>query len=251
MIDSHAHLNDPRFKDDLHLVIERANQAGIDRIINVGWDVRSSALAVKIANEYSGCFAVVGIHPHDATTASTESLDAILKLAQDPKAVAIGESGLDYYYDNSPRDVQRDSFEKHFEVARLARLPLVIHSRDAAMDTLNIVKKNSDVQCVLHCYSGSYETAKEYLKMGHYLSFAGPVTFKNASKLRDVVSKIPLSQLMIETDCPYLTPAPYRGKRNEPAYLIHVAEMIAEIKGISLEKVREITKTNTEKFFSL
>ncbi len=251
MIDSHAHLNDQRFKAILPDVLARAKTAGLEGIINIGSDLPSSYSAVALAEEYDWLHAVVGIHPHEAESVTAEIMVELEQLAKDKIVVGIGETGLDYYYDNSPRDQQQKVFRAHLDLASRLDLPVVIHSRDATQDTLNILKEHPDNRCLLHCYSGSLETAKIYLDLGYYISFAGPITFKNAHKLRTVAANIPLDRLMIETDCPYLAPEPHRGKTNEPAWVLHVAEKIAELHGVSVEEVKAITMENTRTFFNL
>lgn len=251
MIDSHAHLNDKKFSLDLEEVLARARLAGVKAVINVGYDLESSKRAVELAEEHLDLYAVVGVHPHDAQTCTPAILDHIRQLLEHPKVVAIGETGLDYYYDNSPREIQRAVFRDHLSLAREVKKPVVIHSREAAQDTLQIVQDYPDVSCLLHCYSGSWEMAQEYKKLGHYFSFGGPITFSNAHKLRAVAAKIPLERVMLETDCPYLTPHPHRGKRNEPAYLVHTAEKLASIHGVDVEDVVSITEDNTRRFFAM
>ncbi|NLJ74713.1 MAG: TatD family hydrolase [Firmicutes bacterium] len=251
MIDSHAHLNDEKFSLDLEEVLARARLAGVKAVINVGYDLESSKRAVELAEEHLDLYAVVGVHPHDAQTCTPAILDHIRQLLEHPKVVAIGETGLDYYYDNSPREIQRAVFRDHLSLAREVKKPVVIHSREAAQDTLQIVQDYPDVSCLLHCYSGSWEMAQEYKKLGHYFSFGGPITFSNAHKLRAVAAKIPLERVMLETDCPYLTPHPHRGKRNEPAYLVHTAEKLASIHGVDVEDVVSITEDNTRRFFAM
>lgn len=251
MIDSHAHLNDEKFSLDLEEVLARARLAGVKAVINVGYDLESSKRAVELAEEHLDLYAVVGVHPHDAQTCTPAILDHIRQLLEHPKVVAIGETGLDYYYDNSPREIQRAVFRDHLSLAREVKKPVVIHSREAAQDTLQIVQDYPDVSCLLHCYSGSWEMAQEYKKLGHYFSFGGPITFSNAHKLRAVAAKIPLKRVMLETDCPYLTPHPHRGKRNEPAYLVHTAEKLASIHGVDVEDVVSITEDNTRRFFAM
>ncbi|MGI6159107.1 TatD family hydrolase [Candidatus Darwinibacter acetoxidans] len=251
MIDSHAHLNDPRFQDDVAEVVERARQAGVEAIINVGYDLPSSQSAVELAERFEGLWAVVGLHPHDAKLWSDELELGLRELVKHDKVLAIGEAGLDYYYDNSPRDEQRAVFRRQLALAQELNLPLVIHSREAAQDTLEILGEYTEVPCLLHCYSGSLEMAKIYAEMGHYFSFGGPITFQNANRLRQVVAGLPLERILLETDCPYLTPHPHRGKRNEPAYLVFVAEKLAEIHDVAVEEVIKITEANTRKFFRM
>lgn len=251
MIDSHAHLNDPRFADDLEAVVERAKNAGVHTIINIGYDLESSRRAVQLAEEFPGLWAVVGLHPHDAKLWD-KKMEAELKcLAGHSKVVAVGEIGLDYHYDNSPRPHQKQAFQAQLALCSELGLPAVIHSRDAAQDTLGVIEQFPQVPCLLHCYSGSWETSRIYQEMGHVFSFGGPVTFKNARRLRDVVKRIPPERILAETDCPYLTPHPHRGKRNEPAYLVYVLEKLAEIHELSVEEMIRLTEENTKKFFRL
>lgn len=251
MIDSHAHLNDPAFEEDLAAVVSRAREAGVEAIINVGYDFTSSRRAIELAESFPGLWAVVGLHPHDAKQWTSDSRNELEELTEHAKVVAIGEAGLDYHYDHSPRDVQRHVFKEQLDLARELSLPVVIHSREATKDTLDIVSEFPDVSCLLHCYSGSLETAKVHEKMGHFFSFGGPITFANAHKLRDIVAGIPLERVLLETDCPYLTPHPYRGKRNEPAHLILIAEKLAAIHGCAVEDVVRQTVENTRRFFGL
>lgn len=251
MIDSHAHLNDPAFAEDLAEVIKRAKAEGVETIINVGYDLKSSRRGVDLAEQFPGLWAVVGLHPHDAKDWTEDLRDQIKELTKHPKVLAIGEAGLDYHYDHSPREVQRTVFREQLALARELQMPLVIHSREAAQDTLDILGEFPDVPCLLHCYSGSLEMARAYGKFGHYFSFGGPITFNNAHKLRDVVAGIPLERILLETDCPYLSPHPFRGKRNEPARLGLVAEKLAEIYGCTFDDVVRQTVENTRAFFRL
>ncbi len=249
MFDSHAHLNDEQFESDLAEVIVRAKEWGVERIINVGFDIPSSQKAVELAEIYPQMYAVIGIHPHEAKLWDESADETLRTLATHKKVVAIGETGLDYYYDHSPREQQQTIFRQHFLLAQKLNLPLVIHSRDATADTLAIVREFTDVSCLLHCFSGSVETAKQYLEMGDYLSFAGPITFKNASRLQEVVRAVPLDRILIETDCPYLAPVPKRGKRNEPANVRYVAEKLAELRDVNLDTLLAATRENTIRFF--
>lgn len=251
MIDSHAHLNDPHYDQILPEVIIRAQQAGIEGIINVGFDIPSSYRAVALADEYEWMYAVIGIHPHYAEQVSAKDIKELEKLAEHRKVVGIGETGLDYYYDNSPREQQKLVFYQHLELAKKLDLPVVVHSRDAAKDTLDILKEHPKHTCVLHCYSGSLETARIYLDMGHYISFAGPITFKNANRIRQVAANISLNRLLIETDCPYLAPVPKRGQDNEPAWVVYVAEKMAELHNVTLDELKAVTTENTRNFFRI
>lgn len=253
LIDSHAHLDDSRFDRDRDKLIKDLKKAGVELVINPGGDLNSSIKAVALAEEYENIYAAVGVHPHSASEVDEATMDILRSFANRDKVIAIGEIGLDYYYDNSPRDVQRKWFREQLKLAKEVGLPVIIHSRDAAGDTYEILKEAQDgsLTGVIHCYSGSVEMAMEYIKLGFYISLAGPVTFKKAIKPKEVAEAIPLDKLLIETDSPYLTPVPYRGKRNEPKYVRYVAETIAEIKGLSFEEVAKRTAENTKKLFRI
>ncbi|MGI6450553.1 MAG: TatD family hydrolase [Desulfitobacteriia bacterium] len=250
--DTHAHLDDKDFNADRDKVIARAREQGISNIVNIGYSEASSQRAVALAAKFPFIYAAVGIHPHDAKDCSAKTWDLLLRLAQNPKVVAWGEIGLDYYRDLSPRDVQRQVFIQQIELANEAGLPVVIHNRDAHADVLSIVKKYPpEAGGVFHSYSGSWEMAKELLKMSFYLSFSGPLTYKNARQTVEVASKVPEDRFVVETDCPYLTPEPYRGKRNEPAYVREVVGKIAEIKGFTFERAAELSTQNAKKLFRI
>jgi len=251
LIDSHAHLNDPDFESDLGQVIQRAQAAGVTGIINIGYDLPSSRRAVELAAEYDWMYAVAGVHPHYARKVTPEMMAELEQLAHAQQIVAIGETGLDYYYDNSPRQIQQQVFHAHLQLAKKYDLPVVVHSRDATQDTLSIIKEHPGNRYLMHCYSQSLETAKLYLDLGCYISFAGPVTFKNAHKLRQVAAAVPLDRLLIETDCPYLAPVPHRGQRNEPAWVKHVAEKLAELHNVPVEELIAATTANTQAFFAI
>lgn len=253
LIDSHAHLDDKRFDADRLQVIERAVQNKLQLIINAGHDLESSQRSIALAAQYPFIYATVGVHPHDAKNVPADYLQQLEAMASQPKVVAIGEIGLDYYYDHSPREVQREVFLAQLRLAKKLNLPVAIHLRDAYGDFLEIMRqeKLSPIKGVMHCFSGSGEVAKECLDMGFYISFAGPVTFKNADKLKQVAAGIPMDKILIETDCPYLTPTPYRGKRNEPAYVQHVAEEIALLKNTTATAVAEAVWHNAMKLFNL
>ncbi|MFW6266280.1 MAG: TatD family hydrolase [Halanaerobiales bacterium] len=253
LIDSHAHLDFSRFNKDRNKVIERAFTGGIEYIVNIGADLKSSQNSIELSREYDKIYATVGVHPHDADMVDLSLLKKLNKMAQNSKVVAIGETGLDYYYDNSPRQEQRRAFRAQLRIAADLKLPVVIHSREAFDETLNILKeeKADDIDYVLHCFAGDKSTAKKAIKMGLYLSFGGLITFRNLHNLREVAKDVPLDKILIETDSPYLTPEPYRGKRNEPLYVKYVAQKLAEVKGITAEKVAEVTSNNAKEFYEI
>ncbi|WP_028560746.1 TatD family hydrolase [Paenibacillus pinihumi] len=253
LIDTHAHLDSPNFDEDRELVIERAQEAGISRILNVGFNRETIPTTMKLAEKYDFIYAIVGWHPVDSIEMKPQDLDWIASLASHPKVVAIGEIGLDYHWDTSPKDVQQRVFREQINLAKQVNKPIVIHNRDAHEDVVRILKeeKASEVGGVMHCFSGSWETAKLCLDMNFYISFGGPVTFKNARVPKEVLERVPLDRLLLETDAPYLAPHPYRGKRNESAYVRLVAEAAAEIKGKSLEEISRITTENAENCFRL
>ena len=252
LIDTHTHLNDVKFVDDLDEVIQRASDAGVERMIVCGYDLQSSESAVQLANAYESVFATVGIHPHDAKSYDEHAENILKKLAADRKALAIGEIGLDFHYNFSPREKQFAAFEAQIQLAKKLGLPIVVHSRESNPEALEILKSRSRdiVGCVFHCFSGDADFAREVLEMGFYIGIDGPITYKASQKLRDVVAMCPLDRLLIETDCPYLTPVPHRGKRNEPAYVVYVAEQIAAIKGSTLEVLAQTTTDNAKKLFA-
>ncbi|SHH37889.1 TatD family hydrolase [Tepidibacter thalassicus] len=253
LFDTHAHLCDGRFKEDREYVIKKIKEEGIKYVLNPGADIPSSLKAVELSKKYDFIYSAVGVHPHDVKDMDEDTINVLRELAQNEKVVAIGEIGLDYYYDNSPRDLQKKWFKRQIELANELKLPIIVHDRDAHQDTFDIIKntKNKDIGCVLHCYSGNVELAREYIKLGCLISIAGPVTFKNNKKTQEVVREIPLEYLLIETDSPYLTPHPHRGKRNDPSLVRYVAEKIAIEKGISYEKVCEVTMENGKRLFNI
>lgn len=253
LFDSHAHIDSEKFDKDREFVINRAKANNVAYIMNPGADFESSVRAVELAEKNDFIYAAVGIHPHDADILDETMLMLIKSMAKKKKVKAIGEIGLDYYYDNSPRDIQKKWFVKQLQMAKELKLPVIIHDRDANQDVFDILVKedNFETGVLLHCYSGSVEFAREYVKRGAYISIAGPVTFKNARKLVEVVKEIDIKHLLIETDSPYLTPEPFRGKRNESMYVEHVAKKVAEIKEISYEEVCEITCNNAKKYFKI
>lgn len=253
LFDSHAHLDSKKFGSDRDKVIKRAFESGVSYIMNPGADYESSINAVKLAESYERIYAAVGVHPHEADSMDDMMLSLIKAMARKTKVKAIGEIGLDYHYDFSPRDVQKFWFRKQLQLAKELKMPVIIHDREANQDVLDMLKEENQFETgvLMHCYSGSAELAKQYIKLGAYLSIAGPVTFKNARKTVEVVEAVPLDRLMIETDSPYLTPHPYRGKRNESSYVKYVCEKIADIKGLSYEEVALQTAENAKKYFNI
>jgi TatD DNase family protein len=255
LIDSHAHIQGNEYDGEVEAVIERARGAGVEKIIAVGGagDMSSNTDAIALADSFPDIYATVGIHPHDAKDVGTEELRALSELTAHPKVVAVGETGLDYYYNHSPRDMQRRVFSQFIRIARQTGLPIVVHERDATKDAAELLRSEGagELRGVIHCFTGNYEAACAYLDLGFYLSFTGIITFKNAESLRDVVRKVPLEHMLIETDSPFLTPVPHRGKRNEPAYVRFVAETVAIVRGISVEQVASITSANAQNLFEI
>ncbi|WP_108672141.1 TatD family hydrolase [Peribacillus acanthi] len=253
LFDTHAHLNADQFSEDLQEVIERAKEVGVSKLVVVGFDRPTITKAIELVETYDFMYASIGWHPVDAIDMKDEDLEWIEDLASHPKVVALGEMGLDYYWDKSPKDIQKEVFRKQIALAKRVKLPIVIHNRDATQDIVDILREENaqEVGGIMHCFSGSPETAKECVDMNFYISLGGPVTFKNAKKPKEVAEQIPLDRLLIETDCPYLAPHPNRGKRNEPSYVKLVAEEIAHLKGISYEEVARVTTENAKKVFGI
>ncbi|KUF23871.1 TatD family hydrolase [Bacillus safensis] len=253
LFDTHAHLNAEQYKEDLEQVIERAKSEKVEKIVVVGFDRPTITRAMELIEEYDFIYAAIGWHPVDAIDMTDEDLAWIKDLSQHEKVVAIGEMGLDYYWDKSPKDVQKEVFRRQIALAKEVNLPIVIHNRDATEDVVTILKEEgaAEVGGIMHCFTGSLETAKACMDMNFYISFGGPVTFKNAKKPKEVVKEIPSDRLLIETDCPYLTPVPFRGKRNEPSYVKYIAEQIAELREISFEELAELTTKNAKKVFRI
>ena len=251
--DTHAHLNAEQYSEDLTEVIDRALETGVSNIVVVGFDRPTIERAMELIEQYDFMYASVGWHPVDAIDMTDEDLLWIEELSKHPRVVALGEMGLDYHWDKSPKDIQKEVFRKQIQLAKKVKLPIIIHNREATADIVKILKEENaqEVGGIMHCFSGSPETAKECVDMNFYISLGGPVTFKNAKKPKEVAEVIPMDRLLIETDCPYLAPHPFRGKRNEPGYVKLVAEQIAEIKGMSLEEVAEKTTANAKKLFGI
>jgi TatD DNase family protein len=254
LVDSHAHLDSKSFTNDLEEVIERAHNNAVEYILTVGCDLESSRASVDIAQRFPKIFASVGIHPHDASTVNEEVIIELAQMAKSiDKVVAIGETGLDFYRDHSPRDLQRASFRRHIQLAKDVGKPLIIHDRDAHDEVIQIMREEraADIGGVLHCFSGDLEMARKCVEMGFYLSFAGPLTYPKNEALRDIARTLPIDIMLIETDCPYLAPQQWRGKRCEPALVRATAEKLAEIKGLTLEDVSRITSLNAWRLFGI
>jgi TatD DNase family protein len=255
LIDSHAHIQGKEYTGEAETVIQRAHEAGVEQIIVVGGagDMSSNTAAVTLAESNPGLYATVGMHPHDAKDVGKEELRELRELAAHPKVIAVGETGLDYFYNHSPREVQRRVFAQFIRLALEVRLPLVVHEREAASEAAVLLRNEGigRARGVIHCFTGDYNAARDYLDLGFYISFSGIITFKNADPLRNVVRRVPLERMLVETDSPYLTPVPYRGKRNEPAHVRWVAETIAKVKAIPLEEVAETTSRNVRDLFKI
>lgn len=253
LTDTHTHMDSSSFAEDRHEALMRAYENGVTRIVNIGFNRETIPTTLKLAEDYDFVYAAVGWHPQDSKDMTADDLDEIEALCKRPKVVAIGEIGLDYYWDTSPKEVQHRVFREQIRLARRIGKPIVIHNRDAHQDILTILKeeKASEVGGIMHCFSGSWETAKACLDMNFHISFGGPVTFKNAKQPKEVLAQVPLDRLLIETDAPYLTPHPFRGKRNETGYVRLVAEAAAEIRGMTLEELAGHTTENAKKLLQL
>ncbi len=251
LIDSHAHLEMSEFDHDRRDVIARAVSAGVEYIITVGTNPKLSQKAISLAAEFDNVFATVGIHPHDVATADDKILDQMKELARQPKVVAYGEIGLDFFRNISPRQKQIEIFSRQMEIARELNLPIIIHDRDAHEQVLRMVEESGIRRGVFHCFSGDAEMAKKCVDLGFYISIPGTVTFDKTKKIDEVVKNIPIQYLLLETDCPYLTPVPYRGKRNEPAFIVHTAKKVAQIKSLPWQDVASAAAANTKKLFGL
>lgn len=258
LVDSHAHIDGPEFDLDREDVIRRARDAGVSTILNVGTgDPHSDAFerAVKLAERHEGLYTAIGTHPHDARLYDDVAEQKIKNLIkQSSGVIAWGEIGLDFHYDNSPRDMQREAFRRQLRAARELSLPVIVHTREAEDDTIEILRSEwagSGLSGIMHCFGGSLRLAEQCMELGFLVSFSGIVTFKKADELRAVAKEIPPEQLLIETDCPFLAPIPYRGKRNEPAYVLEVARCLADLRGVSLDEMAQITSVNFARLFSL
>ena len=253
MIDSHCHLDDPRFNPDREAVLQRARHAGLTLALTIGSGDGPPDLevAIRLAEQVPWLYATVGVHPHEASKADPAALERLEQLCAHPKVLAVGEIGLDYHYDHSPREVQREVFAAQLAIARRARKPVVIHTREAWDDTVAILRRHGEGSGVMHCFSGGWDEAVESLDLGFYLSLAGILTFPKAAPLRDVAARAPMDRLLVETDAPYLAPVPHRGQRNEPAFVVHTAQALAQARGTALEEVAAHTTANFVRLFQL
>jgi len=253
LIDTHAHLDFDDYDQDRDQVLKRAREIGVEKIFNIGADLESSRRTVDLAERYEDIYAVVGIHPHEADSVDQKSLTEIKKLAQSKKVKAIGETGLDFYYDNSPREQQKKAFKEQLELAEELNLPVVVHSREAGEQTLEVIDSVGDfsARLIFHCYAYGPELIEEIIERGYYAAFGGLITFNSASEIREALKKMPLDKILLETDAPYLTPSPNRGKRNEPANLQYIVKKAAEIKDIDTAELAELTSRNAELVYNL
>ena len=249
-IDSHAHYDAEQFDPDRDELLERIHNAGVRNIVNMGCNMERSRLSVEYSEKYPFVYAAVGIHPEDVEGTPDDYLDSLKKWAENPKTVAIGEIGLDYHYEGYDPELQKRIFTEQLDLAEELSLPVVIHSRDAGGDTMNILRARKTINGVMHCFSGSAETARQVLSLGMNISFTGVLTFKNARKAIEALEAVPLERLMLETDCPYMAPEPNRGKRCDSSMIIYIIQKIAEVKGVSPELVAKQTTENTLKLFN-
>ena len=256
IIDTHAHVDMDAYDEDRAEVIQRARDKGVDYILNIGCDIESSIRSIELAERYDFIYGTAGVHPHDVKNIDGHTYDDLRGLLAHPKMVALGEIGLDFYKNYSPKDQQKEHFRKQVELARELKKPIIVHSREASEDTISILSdyfpKNSSARSgIFHCFSGNQELADRALEMGFYISFSGSVTFKKSDELRAVTKTIPADRLFIETDCPFLAPAPMRGKRNEPSYIIHTAQLVADLRGLNIKDVQRTTALNFFELFGI
>ena len=252
LFDSHAHLDDDKFCDDREEIINGLKNSGVSYVVNVGADYETSLNSVNLSAKYDFIYASVGVHPYDAKTVTDDLMDKFRSMVKEnKKIVAIGESGLDYSYEETDKEAQKDAFIKHIKLADELGLPIIVHNRDSHKDMLDILMQHKPQKAIIHCYSGSLEMAKILVKMGYYISFSGTVTFKNAKNLKEAAKWVPLENLLIETDCPYLSPEPERGTRNNPTKVRYTAEVIAELKGVTFEEVAQKTLENAKRVYNI
>jgi len=255
LVDSHCHLDFPDFSEEgIDVILKRAAEQGVEHFLTISTKIAEFKKVLTIAEKFSNINCTIGTHPHEAVDENELkfSKEDIIELSKNNKVVGIGEIGLDYFYDHAPREDQKICFQKHIDAALDVDLPIVVHTRDAEEDTINILQNssNGNLRGVIHCFSGSLDLAKKSLDMGFYISFSGIITFKKADDLREIVKYVPLDRILVETDCPYLAPVPYRGKRNEPAYVARTAMVLSDIKEISIDEVSEKTTNNFFNLFS-
>ena len=252
MIDSHCHLTDIQFEGEVDQIVNNFLSAGVEKVVTIGYDLKSSKKAIELSNEYDCVYCAVGVHPDDCNQFNEQEIDFLLT-NRNNKLVAVGEIGLDYYHNKDNKTMQIEVFERQIKLAQKHKLPIVIHCRDAFGDTLEILKKYAPFEfgAVMHCYSGSLEYARELLKLGVKFSFTGTVTYKNAKNLQEVAKNLPSDSFFFETDCPYLTPTPFRGKRNEPKFVIETAKFVAELRNMSFDELVSITDKNASSFFKI
>jgi TatD DNase family protein len=251
LIDSHAHLEMKEFNPDREDVIERARQAGVGYIVTVGTNLALSRKALSLARGHENIYATVGVHPHDVARADNKTFDDLCEIARDPKVVAYGEIGLDFFRNISPREKQIEMFSRQLELSVQLKLPVIIHDREAHEQTLRMVKASGVRRGVFHCFSGDYSMARQCIDLGFYISIPGVVTYDKAKTIQDVARRVPITSLLLETDAPYLTPEPHRGKRNEPSFIINTAKKVAQIKDLPWEEVADVTARNTLNLFGI
>ena len=253
IFDTHAHYDDERFDEDRDALLRSMKEAGIGNIVNIGANMASSQRSLDLAAEYDFMYAAVGVHPSDCAELDDEKIEKLKEMSSFPKCVAIGEIGLDYYWPEPEHDLQKKWFKRQIALAREVELPIIVHSRDAAADTVDILKSENagELGGVVHCFSYSKEVAEECVKMGFYIGIGGVLTFKNGRKMKEVAKAIPMERIILETDCPYLAPEPFRGKRNSSLYLPYVVSAMAQIKGVSEEEVISITEANAREMYRL
>lgn len=251
LFDTHAHYDSSRFDQDRHQLLSAMEENGVGRILNAGCDLPSSRAAIELAHQYGFIWAAVGSHPDDADHVDGALLDEYRRLAADGRVAAIGEIGLDYHYEDVPREIQKIAFTRQLDLARELRLPVIVHEREAHGDAMEIIRRYPDVIGVFHCYSGSLDMARELVKLGWYVGFTGVLTFKNARKALEVAENVPLYRLLLETDCPYMAPEPCRGRRCNSTMMVRTAEKLAELRGVSLEEISRITWENGSRLFGI
>ena len=251
LFDTHAHLNDPAFDEDRESLILGLPEKGVEFVLNAGCCLESSKDCIALAEKYPFIYASVGSHPDSADEVNEEVIEQYRQMAQHPKVKAIGEIGADYYYETIPREIQLKAFRMQMELAKELDMPVIVHERNAHDDGMKVVKEFKGVTGVFHCYSGSAEMARQLVDMGWYIGFTGVLTFKNARKAVETAERIPLDRIVLETDCPFMAPEPFRGRRNDPGYLFRMAERLAEIRGISVEEVHAVTTENAKKLYRI